>query len=251
MICLSWNCRGLGNPRSVYDLCLLTKNKSPQIVFLMKTLLISNKIEIVKRKLGFENCFCVDPAGWGRGLAFLWKSEINLEIYNFSLWHISSWNRDAQNSSRWLLTGFYGHPDTNERKDSWNLLGRLNSLSDAWCIVGDFNDIMFGREKKWKKIRPESQMVSFRNVILENNMLKIWNKNRKTVNEKIFQEKSEVLSKIQWDEGCNNLGAINDLQKELGDLLESEDLNWKQCAKLNWYKMGDQNTKFFFHNCVT
>jgi len=28
-------------------------------------------------------------------------------------------------------------------------------------------------------------------------------------------------------------------------LLEIEDLKWKQMAKMNWFKQGDQNNKFF------
>lgn len=56
----------------------------------METLLISNKLEVVQRKLGFENYFCVDPVGRSGGMTLLWKSEINLEIKNYSFWHISS-----------------------------------------------------------------------------------------------------------------------------------------------------------------
>lgn len=68
------------NPWSVHDLCLITKNMCPTIVFFIyiETLLISNKLEVVLRKLGFENYFCVDMMGRSGGLTLLWKSEINL-----------------------------------------------------------------------------------------------------------------------------------------------------------------------------
>lgn len=36
MSILSWNCRGLGNPRSVRDLHLLVKEKRPNLLFLME-----------------------------------------------------------------------------------------------------------------------------------------------------------------------------------------------------------------------
>lgn len=69
------------------------------------------------------------------------------------------------------MNGFYGHPNTNKRKESWGLLNRLNLLNCEWCIFGDFNEILFNNEKKEGKIRLESHMVSFKNAILENNLL--------------------------------------------------------------------------------
>jgi hypothetical protein len=40
------------------------------------------------------------------------------------------------------------------------------------------------------------------------------------------------------------------LNKELYDLLEQEDLKWKQRAKENWLRFGDRNTKYI-HACAT
>ncbi|KAF5452149.1 hypothetical protein F2P56_027179, partial [Juglans regia] len=50
-------------------------------------------------------------------------------------------------------------------------------------------------------------------------------------------------------EGIHNIEEIKGLQREIGEMLEIEDLKWKQRAKLNWYQLGDRNTKFF-HNCA-
>lgn len=36
---LSWNCRELGNSRSVQDLSNLVKGKSPKVVFLIETMI--------------------------------------------------------------------------------------------------------------------------------------------------------------------------------------------------------------------
>lgn len=59
--------------------------------------------------------------------------------------------------------------------------------------------------------------------------------------------KIELLRKLQENEGSHNIAAIKELQREIGVMLEKEDLRWKQRVKVNWYQLGDKNTKFF-HN---
>ena len=45
-------------------------------------------------------------------------------------------------SSYWHLTGFYGHPETTRRVESWCLLKSLRGSSQLpWLVVGDFNEI--------------------------------------------------------------------------------------------------------------
>lgn len=40
----------------------------------------------------------------------------------------------------WRATGFYGFPESSRRRDSWELLHRLHSLSPIpWCYIGGFN----------------------------------------------------------------------------------------------------------------
>lgn len=72
---LSWNCRGLGNPRRVRDLCRLVKEKKPKMVFLMETKLRAQRLEVMKYKVGFNCAFVVDCVGKGGGLALLWNEE--------------------------------------------------------------------------------------------------------------------------------------------------------------------------------
>ena len=38
---------------------------------------------------------------------------------------------------------------------------------------------------------------------------------------------------------------INQIRKELNDLLDSEEMLWHQRSKIHWYKEGDKNTKNF------
>jgi exonuclease III len=80
MTLLSWNCRGLGSPRAVRDLCQLAKENKAHILFLMETKCSKARVEVVRVKLGFAGAFTVDHVGRNGGLALLWKEEGELEI---------------------------------------------------------------------------------------------------------------------------------------------------------------------------
>jgi hypothetical protein len=89
---LSWNCRGLGNPRAVRALSRLIRLENPQVVFLMETRLKISEIVNLKYKWGFSCGLAVDCSGFGRersgGLALFWKDHLDISIKSYSLNHI-------------------------------------------------------------------------------------------------------------------------------------------------------------------
>ena len=87
---ICWNCRELGKPQTVIDLCRLVKDKWPKTVFLMETKLYSNKMASTSQKVGFKNMFVVDSVGWSGGSALLWSDEVFLEIQKYSRQHINA-----------------------------------------------------------------------------------------------------------------------------------------------------------------
>jgi exonuclease III len=72
---LSWNCRGLGNPQTVGELCRLVKDKRPAMIFLMETKLRKSRMELVRIKIGFPNMMVVDSIGRSGGLALFKERE--------------------------------------------------------------------------------------------------------------------------------------------------------------------------------
>lgn len=112
MIGVSWNCRGLGNPRAVLVLKDLVRSRRPDFIFLIETLVHSNKMEEIKIAIGYDGVFCVDREGRSGGLALLWKNCISCSILGFSKNHIDACLVDTNNII-WRCTGFYGHPDRN------------------------------------------------------------------------------------------------------------------------------------------
>lgn len=65
----------------------------------------------------------------------------------------------------WILTCFYGHPDTTKRESSWNLLKILKpSNSLHWICIGDFNEITCQNEKVGVGLRPYKQIENSQEV---------------------------------------------------------------------------------------
>lgn len=54
MSILSWNCRGLGNPKAVPNIKDLVRSSHAEVIFLFETLAYANKIEELKRKINFH-----------------------------------------------------------------------------------------------------------------------------------------------------------------------------------------------------
>ena len=71
-----------------------------------------------------------------------------------------------EKSFKWRLTGFYGHPETHRRYESWHLLAFLNNqLQLSRLCLGDFNEILSNTKKSRGAIRSQQQMDDFRKVV--------------------------------------------------------------------------------------
>jgi exonuclease III len=165
---ISWNCRGLGNPRAIRSLCRLVREKKPNILFLMETKCRKEKMEVLRVRMEFEGMFVVDVVGRSGGLALFWKERNVVKIQNYTRKHISAVVHFPDRSKSWRLTGFYGNPDWTKRYESWTLLRHLKLYEpDAWLCIGDFNEIIDQNEKWGGVFRSENQMMQFRLALKE------------------------------------------------------------------------------------
>ena len=62
---LSWNCPGMGNPRSVRMLLDLVSRFKPNLVFLMETIVNKRKVESVQHQIRYDGLFTVDGVNNG------------------------------------------------------------------------------------------------------------------------------------------------------------------------------------------
>ncbi|PNT68763.1 hypothetical protein BRADI_3g44981v3 [Brachypodium distachyon] len=75
MYCLSWNCRGVGNPRTVCDLLALTQASHPELFFLCETRQPKEKVRRLRNILGLKGFEGVSSDGRSGGLALFWHEH--------------------------------------------------------------------------------------------------------------------------------------------------------------------------------
>ena len=120
----------------------------------------------VMEKIKFVNGLVVPSEGRSGGLAMLWKREVQLEIMGYSRNHIDAIVTEQVSGYRWRITGFYGHPKTHKRNESWDELVALNrKFKLPWLCFGDFNEILSMSEKLGGAMRSQKQMKGFREVV--------------------------------------------------------------------------------------
>ncbi|XP_074347003.1 uncharacterized protein LOC141685822 [Apium graveolens] len=162
---LSWNCRGLGSPRTVRVLSDLIKSRKPDVLFLSETISTADKIEHLRVKFGFSHCFTVDRIGRSGGLGVFWRNNAACEITGYSQNHVDI-NFMHNNVAVWRLSCFYGFSERTRRQNSWDLIRVLAGKSDLpWYIMGDFNDLLYESDKWGRLPHPRSLLEGFRKAI--------------------------------------------------------------------------------------
>lgn len=77
-------------------------------------------------------------------------------------------------SPQWRLTCFYGTLESKRRRELWDLIRQLFSISLLlWCIFGDFNDLLVQSDKEGVHGHPWYLMNGFREVIVDCGLMEI------------------------------------------------------------------------------
>ncbi|KAJ6939989.1 hypothetical protein NC651_006219 [Populus alba x Populus x berolinensis] len=114
---------------------------------------------------GAEDMCLEDRLGRGGGLAVLWRSSASVSLLGYSNNHIDLLVVEANNFI-WRFIGYYGLPDRNRKRESWNLLRALSrQLALPWVCMGGYNDMLCAEEKRGRVLHPNSLFQGFREAV--------------------------------------------------------------------------------------
>ncbi|TXG67205.1 hypothetical protein EZV62_008480 [Acer yangbiense] len=137
MIVISWNVRGVGNPRTFTALKRLVKKYSPDLVFLSETKIGSNRANKIEEFWGFDDGF----------------GHIDARI-------------QEENGWIWRFSGIYGEPNPMNRMNSWTLMRHLKEVDNLpWVCSGDFNELFSMKEKLGGSEKAIRDIIQFRQAV--------------------------------------------------------------------------------------
>ncbi|TYJ00813.1 hypothetical protein E1A91_A13G111100v1, partial [Gossypium mustelinum] len=164
---LCWNCRGLGNPATIRELKQLLVSHNPDIIFLSKKRMKANNFQRVRNRCRMQNGLDMSAEGRSGGPALTWKEGVDVNIQNYSKYHIDALVRYENNKSV-RFTGFYGDANPSLRNSSWNMVRRIGGMvGKDWIVGGDFNAILNDAEKEGGCRKARSQINEFKDLVDE------------------------------------------------------------------------------------
>ncbi|XP_045831361.1 uncharacterized protein LOC123922706 [Trifolium pratense] len=152
---MSWNCQGLGNPKTVRALRKLIANNKPDIIFLMETKMhnisphFKNQFAATYSIL-HVNCTENGENGKAGGLILLWNNcTCQIDIMDMNFNYIDMHVTNLNTSMQWRATGIYGYPQHHNKHLTCELINNLHQSSNnnKWLLFGDLNLITRENEK--------------------------------------------------------------------------------------------------------
>ncbi|KAL8133796.1 hypothetical protein AgCh_009020 [Apium graveolens] len=131
------------------------------------------KIEQVCKSIHYAGWYALKSDRHGGGLALLWKNDGGVEVKSSSQ-NFIDFEVSCEQVGRWRYTGFYGCPEHQRRRESWQMIRNLGTQSQLpWCIIGDFNDIMYEHEKKGGRKCDNRVLEGFKEAVFDSNLIDI------------------------------------------------------------------------------
>lgn len=120
----------------------------------------------------------------------MWKTEGGCKILEARR-NFIDFEVENDQIGRWRYTGYYMYLARTSRRESWEMLRMLALRSTGpWCIFGDFNDMLFGHEKRGGRCQPISLLQGFSDTLRDCGLIDMgfvgdqftWEKSRGSVN---------------------------------------------------------------------
>ncbi|RYR14525.1 hypothetical protein Ahy_B04g071116 [Arachis hypogaea] len=123
----------------------------------------------IRRRLNFDNIFCVELRGLSGGLCLLWKSNTNIDCDNYIKANIN-----INNILKWQGIFVYDNPVFQKRRKLWQELTVSNrSREEPQDYLGDFNYILSQDEKVGIHPQPRIYLDTFRRFVYDNGLMDV------------------------------------------------------------------------------
>ena len=148
---LSWNVRGLNNPRKREIVKNMLRDWRCDVVCLQET-----KLDHMDQSL-IRSIWSNPYAGWefvnavnvARGILLLWDKRVldKIDAYSGEFSVSCSW-KGVVDGFVWTCTGVYGPTVETSRSTFWaELMDIRQRCNSPWCILGDFNVVQYPSER--------------------------------------------------------------------------------------------------------
>lgn len=164
MSILCWNCQGAGSTETVQKIREYRRKYFPDFLFFMETKQKWEYVNGLRKSLGYDKVFTVEPEGLSGGLAVMWKDSYQVVVLSSDKRIIDL--RISIGSTSFFLTLVYGDPVKARRREVWDRLTQIGlGRDDAWMLAGDFNELLSNDEKSGGAVREESSFWDFRDMV--------------------------------------------------------------------------------------
>lgn len=141
--------------------------KKPNIIFLSESLCRKEKVENVRKRIGFEDACAFDCQVQGGGLARFWRNKEEITIQSYSANHINA-IFGIQGWHQFRLTGLYNEPNRLKCGETWNLIRNLHTYNQLpWVIIGDMNNVLGQADKRGGPLYPSLLINGFNEALEE------------------------------------------------------------------------------------
>lgn len=226
---LSWNCRGLGNPKAKAALKRVVLQENPQLVFLQETKLYSDECERLKFQLKQHGMLAVGCRGEGKrrsgGLVLLWREDWSVSLLSYSANHIDV-DVVSADGCEWRFSGFYGFPEESNKHLTCQLLQNLGqNNTKPWLCGGDWNLMLWQDEKQGGNPFDYAQARMFREAVDSCSLIELhytgykftWNNNQS--GDKNLQERIDRFFSNQAWKDMYRGSYVSHLEKRRSDHL--------------------------------
>lgn len=174
MMHLNWNCHGMAAAATVRELREFCRSQLPAVVFLMESCAPWERVDHMRRRLKYHDCFSVDPRGQSGGLCLFCTKEVDIQVFQSTPNFIHTAIHFLRGGENYDCTFVYGNPIFHHRKSLWDRLAALQSNVDrAWCCMGDFTEVLSNFEKDGLQPYNASRANLFRDFLNRTGMVDV------------------------------------------------------------------------------